>query len=204
MDTDALATTYDDLAATYAEGRHLFDTSPMLRGLAARLPGEGAILDAGCGAGEPVSRFFVDRGYAVTGVDISQRMLALARARIPEARFLLGDMTRLDLADAGYAGIAAVYSVFHVDRRLHAGLFRDFARLLAPGGALLMTLAARAYTGQDEFDGEIEFLGHRLPYSHDRPELALAKLEQAGLRVLSAEDVSTGGETFLWVIAGKL
>jgi len=203
MDTDALAATYDDLSRTYTEGRHLFDTSPMLRALAARLPAGGAILDAGCGAGEPVSRFFVDRGYEVTGVDISHRMLELARARVPEARFLLADMTSLDLPDAGYVGIAAVYSVFHVDRRLHAGLFRAFSRLLVPGGALLMTLATRAYTGRNEFDGEIEFLGHRLPYSHDRPEVALAKLEEARLEILSAEDITTGGETFLWVIARR-
>ncbi len=34
---------------------------------------------AGCGAGEPVARYFVQRGDTVTGIDMSERMLALAR-----------------------------------------------------------------------------------------------------------------------------
>lgn len=46
-------------------------------------------------------------------------------------------------------------------------------------------LATCEYTGQDEFDGEIEFLGRRLPYSHDRPMATLGKLAAAGLVVIS-------------------
>ena len=68
---------------------------------------------------------------------------------------------------------------------------------------LLLTLATHDYTGQDEFDGEMEFLGHRLPYSHDRPEVALEKLTVAGLVVVGARPIETGGETFHWVIARK-
>ncbi len=67
----------------------------------------------------------------------------------------------------------------------------------------LLTLATREYTSQDEFDGEIEFLGRQLPYSDDRPEAALAKLAAAGLTVVSARLIETGGETFYWVIARK-
>jgi hypothetical protein len=99
--------------------------------------------------------------------------------------------------------VAAVYVVFHLPRVEHAALFAGFARVLKPGGALLLTLATRAYTGQDEFDGELEFLGRALPYSHDRPETALHKLERAGLTMVSAQLIETGGETFYWVMARK-
>lgn len=99
--------------------------------------------------------------------------------------------------------MTAVYTVFHVPRADHAALFVGFARVLQPGGRLLLTLATREYTGQDEFDGEMTFLGQRLPYSHDRPEVALDKLHAAGLAVVSARLIETGGETFYWVIACK-
>ncbi len=113
------------------------------------------------------------------------------------------DLRALDFPPESFDGVAAVYVVFHVPRAEHVALFADLLQVLKPGGALLLTLATREYTGQDEFDGEIEFLGHRLPYSHDRPEVALHKLETAGLTVVSARLIETGGETFYWVIARK-
>ena len=194
---------YDDLAETYAAGRYLFDTMPILREFAGLLPPGARVLDAGCGTGEPVARYFVNRGDAVTGIDVSERMLALARRQVPEATFQRMDLRALDFPPASFDAIAAVYVVFHLPRAEHAGLFAGFAWVLKPGGALLLTLATREYTGQDEFDGEMEFLGRRLPYSHDRPAVALGKLAAAGLAVVSTRRIETGGETFYWVIARK-
>lgn len=198
-----LALQYDDLAKTYAAGRHLFDTTPILREFAGLLPPGVRLLDAGCGAGEPVARYFVDRGDAVTGIDVSERMLALARRQVPAATFQRMDLRALTFPPAVFDAITAVYVVFHLPRVEHAALFAGFERVLKPGGRLLLTLATREYTGQDEFDGEMEFLGRRLPYSHDRPEVALGKLEAAGLAVVGARRIETGGETFFWVIARK-
>jgi hypothetical protein len=93
--------------------------------------------------------------------------------------------------------------IFPLSRTEHAALFAGVERVLKPGGRLLLTLATREYTGQDEFDGEMEFLERRLPYSHDRPEVALGKLQAAGLAVASARRIETGGEIFFWVIARK-
>ena len=198
-----LALLYDDLAETYAAGRHLFDTTPILADFAHDLSVGGWILDVGCGAGEPVARYFVDRGDRVTGIDVSERMLTLARRQAPEATFHAMDMRSLAFPSASFTAITAVYAVFHLPRADHAALFAGFARVLTPGGRLLLTLATQEYTGQEEFDGEMEFIGHRLPYSHDRPELALSKLEAAGLTVVSARLIEAGGETFYWIVARK-
>ena len=194
---------YDDLAETYAAGRHLFDTTPILEAFARHLPRGARVLDVGSGTGAPVARHFVDRGDAVTGIDVSERMLALARRQVPEADFQAMDARTLEFPPASFDGITAVYVVFHLPRVEHAALFAGFERVLKPDGRLLLTLATHDYTGQDEFDGEIEFLGRRLPYSHDRPEVALEKLTAAGLVVVGARLIETGGETFQWVIARK-
>lgn len=198
-----LALLYDDLAETYAAGRHLFDTTPVLEEFARPLPPRARILDAGCGAGEPVARYFVARGDTVTGIDVSERMLALARRQVPAATFQRMDLRALEFPSTFFDAITAVYVVFHLPRVEHATLFAGFERVLKPGGWVLLTLATREYTGQDEFDGEMEFLGRRLPYSHDRPAVALGKLAAAGLAVVSARLIETGGETFYWVIARK-
>ncbi|MCG7349758.1 class I SAM-dependent methyltransferase [Sphingomonas sp. ACRSK] len=44
----------------------------------ALLPAGGAVLDLGCGAGVPLARELVRRGYAVTGLDVTPTMLALS------------------------------------------------------------------------------------------------------------------------------
>ena len=198
-----LSKSYDALAATYASGRHLFDTSPLLHQCAALVPGNARVLDVGCGAGEPVSAYFAKRGDQVTGIDISSEMLELARRQVPAANFTQMDLRHLEFAEAQFDLLTAVYCVFHLDREEHQSIFDGFARVLKPGGIVLLTLACKGYTGEDEFDGNIEFLGHSLPYSHDRPEVALQKLSQAGLHSLMAETRETGGETFFWVIAKK-
>jgi hypothetical protein len=64
-------------------------------------------------------------------------------------------------------------------------------------------LAIKEYTGQEEFDGEMEFIGRQLPYIHDRPDVALSKLASAGLVVVSARLIEAGGETFYWIVARK-
>ncbi len=198
-----LALLYDELAETYADSRHLFNSRPILADFAHNLPVGGQILDVGCGAGEPTARYFVDRGDTVTGIDVSERMLTLARRQVPEATFQAMDMRNLAFSSASFTAITAVYTVFHLPRADHAALFAGFAQVLAPGGRLLLTLATREYTGQEEFDGEMEFIGRQLPYSHDRPEVALSKLETAGLVVVSAKLIETGGETFYWIVARK-
>ena len=46
-----LALLYDELAETYAGGRYLFNSRPILADFAHNLPIRGQILDVGCGAG---------------------------------------------------------------------------------------------------------------------------------------------------------
>ena len=49
-----------------------------------RLARGSRVLDLGCGGGEPVARFLVERGLRVTGIDSSPQLIALARHRMPE------------------------------------------------------------------------------------------------------------------------
>ena len=42
---------------------------------------KAAVLDLGCGAGEPIARYLADRGYAVLGEDSSAAMVAMLRER---------------------------------------------------------------------------------------------------------------------------
>ena len=98
-----------------------------------KLPVGAAVLDLGCGAGLPTTHQLAER-FAVTGVDLSARQVALAQHNVPTATFLHTDMTQLDFDPMSFDGVAAFYSLLHVPRHEHLGLLRKITAWLRAGG----------------------------------------------------------------------
>lgn len=195
---------YDQLADTYEANRGIFDMSDVLEGFMRDFSvAPGALLDLGCGAGEPWARAFVDRGWQVTGVDFSVRMLELAARYVPEMRLVEADMREVAFAPNSFDAITAIYSLFHVPHTEHRTLFERFRQWLRPGGRLLFTYATAHYTGADRFEGAIEFLGKPLFYSHDTVASLYQELTRTDLNLLDGVNRDIGGETFLWVTAER-
>ena len=137
-------TSYDTDASSYAdEVRGLLDGSPYLRASLAlfaelvRDAGGGPVADVGCGPGY-VTRHLHDLGVDAFGIDLSPEMIAIARRDYPDLRFEVGTMTDLDLADDSVTGVLAFWSVIHVPDHSVPGVFRQFRRVLRPGGPLLV------------------------------------------------------------------
>ena len=139
---NAIQKSYDDVADGYA--RHLFselDNKPLDRELlthfAARVKGKGAVCDMGCGPGH-IAHFLHDAGTNVFGLDLSPRMIEEARHLNPGISFRQGNMLALDLPGASLAGIAAFYAIVNLPRESLPQVFREMARVLQPGGLLLL------------------------------------------------------------------
>jgi SAM-dependent methyltransferase len=96
-------------------------------------------LDAGCGDGALVSAAAA-RGAVATGVDPDPAMLATARAHVAnsghEAIFLEGQVERLPFPDASFDLVASVTVLCFVGDA--AGAVREMARVLRPGGRLVL------------------------------------------------------------------
>ena len=127
-----------------------------------------AILDVGCGAGIPVSLRLSTR-FRVTGVDISDRMIELARTNVPKGRFIRSSILEVDFAESSFDAIVSYYALFHILRREQPKLFRQFYRWTKPGGLFLASYA----TGGHGVPGytEDDFFGSRMywsNYSFDR------------------------------------
>ncbi len=144
---------YNHCAAAYDQARRK-ETEQTLTILTDRLTDGAAVLDIGCGGGVPLSRDLARRA-AVTGVDISGEMIALARYNVPAGTFIQGDIMALDFPPARFDAVVGFYAIFHLPREEHGELFRRIHQWLKPGGYLLATLSARnepAYTQDDFFD----------------------------------------------------
>jgi cyclopropane fatty-acyl-phospholipid synthase-like methyltransferase len=195
---------YDEFATTYDEHRGLFDMSEILeiywRSLNRR---KGTLLDLGCGAGEPFAKWFVGRGWQVKGVDFSEKMLALASRYVPGMETIQMDMKAVDFEPHQFNAVTSIYSLFHLSLADQDTLFRKVFHWLKPGGKMLFTYATKAYTGSDQFEGTIEFMGRPLFYAHTTPEALRNTLENLGFTVEDEQYRTLGGETFLWVTIRK-
>jgi len=166
------------------------------------LPAGAEVLELGCGVGLPTTRQLAER-FAVTGINISARHVALARQNAPTARIIQGDMTQLDFAPASFDAVAAFYSIIHAPRHEQPGLLRNIAAWLRAGGLLVATLSAHSTEAAIEKD----WLGAPMYWSGFDSRTNIRLIEEAGLHVVSAEE-ETAEEfgkpiTFLWVIAKK-
>lgn len=145
--------------------------------LAPLLPGrEGLrLLDAGCGTGYNLLE--LGRLGRATGVDLSTDALAFCRAR--GVRALRASVLALPFADATFDAVTSFDVLYHAWVSDDRAAARELARVLRPGGALLVRVPAlRALWGAH--DTEVQSR-HR----YTKGEL-VALLEGAGLRVRRA------------------
>ena len=128
---------------------------------AADLEGGEKILDLGCGTGH-TALAFAARGAEVEALDLTPEMLVQGRRMAEErglanVRFREGDAAHLPFADGAFDVVASRLSAHHYARPEAA--VRDAARVLRPGGCLLLVdSVAPADPAQDTFLNAIELL----------------------------------------------
>lgn len=141
---DALRDGYDRLASTYADELwHELDGKPLDRWLLERVARDarGPVLEVGCGPGH-VTAFLAGHGADAAGLDLSPAMIAVARARVPAARFEVGDLRALPHADGALGAVVAMYALVHLPPPELPAAVAELARVLAPGGLLLAAVHA--------------------------------------------------------------
>jgi SAM-dependent methyltransferase len=182
-DIEATRTAYDKVAADYEVLlRDELAEKPVDRAMLGIFAEQvaaadsGPVADLGCGPGR-VTAHLATLGLDAFGVDLSPGMVAVARQAHPGLRFEVGTMAALDIPDASLAGAVAWYSIIHTPPERQAGIFAEFARVVRPGGWLLLAF---------QVGEEVVHLQHA--YGHDidlhtrrqSPERIRGLLENAG------------------------
>jgi len=158
------------------------------------LLGPGAtILDLGCGSARPIATYFIQNGYAVTGVDSSPALINICRSRFPQSEWIVADMRTLSLGRR-FDGALAWDSFFHLAHDDQRAMFPIFARQLQPRGALLFT------SGPTHGEVLSTFAGEPLYHASLGPAEYRALLHASGLAVVAhvAQDPTCGDHT-IWL-----
>jgi ubiquinone/menaquinone biosynthesis C-methylase UbiE len=166
------------------------------------LPIGAKVLELGCGAGVPTTQELQKKNL-VTGVDISEKSIEIAKINVPQANFIVGDMTKMDFPSGSFAGVGCFYSIIHVPRSEHFGLLCSIKKWLVPGGVLVATMGSISSESQISDD----WLGAKMFWSNFDATANKKLVRDAGFEVVSEEEETADEDgtpiTFLWVVARK-
>jgi len=206
MDANRLiAEGYDRMGERFAvwnatrpnEGRRWF-----LGEILERLPRGSHVLELGCGPGTDAAALCDHRRYV--GIDLSHVQLSIARRMVPEATFVLGDLTSLPFADATFDGIVAFYAFNHVPSiRIVPAIEAAFACLRRGGRLMLGGLPT--YEDEDRVE---EWLDVPMFFAGVEGEPYDAAVRAAGFKIERSEirfaiQESWGVNRPRWLIATK-
>lgn len=154
-------------------------------------------LDAACGTGKYAAEAAA-LGATVTGLDFSPEMLALAAAKCPAGKFLRHDLMSgpLPFPDGAFDRVVLAHALWHLAGI--AGIFSEFARVLARGGRLIVSVTHPeaafkrfSYRAEDLPGGEETDLGdEKRRYSRAEIEEAAraAGLVPAGAEIIPVDE----------------
>lgn len=137
---------YDPHADWYEDFRPALNAAEVdvLRRFLGRRSGHGRCLDLGCGSGAAIPEL-VGLGWTVTGVDISERMLDRARARVPKAELARAPAEALPFHDESFDAVVSIWT--HTDVDDFSAMLREAARVLRPRAPLIYMGAHPCFVG---------------------------------------------------------
>jgi SAM-dependent methyltransferase len=177
--------------------------------LLALVPERPEVLEIGCGAGVEPTPTLAARGRLV-GIDLSRAQIERARAAVPEAELVHGDVTRAEFDSDSFDAVVALYVLTHVPSAELPPLVRRIGDWLRSGGVLLAT-----FGGGGRHDSFVDdFLGVPMFFSGYDPETNERLVSEGGLTILESRveqmrepesEPGRGPETasFHWILARK-
>lgn len=141
---------------------------------------KGNALDVGCGSGGRIVAALLDAGFQVTGIDVSEAMLKLAKKRHPDSSFIHADICKWKPLER-YDAIIAWDSIFHVPYSEQRRVVVKLCNALASGGVILFTAGG--------VDGEItgQMCGQDFYYSSLAEEEYLRIMKENGCKCILME-----------------
>jgi len=174
---DALGNRYDE-AFPHKEGQ-IASTGWLI----GSLPAGSRVLDLGCGSGLPTARQLAEAGCRVVGVDLSGRMIALAREHVPAGEFHQADIA--DLRPEGprdlgrFDAVTAFFALLMLTRAEIPLALRTVHHLLLPGGLFALSMVEA-----DVDDFAIPFIGRTIRVSGYLREELREVVEAAGFEIV--------------------
>ncbi|MBL4239721.1 class I SAM-dependent methyltransferase [Vibrio fluvialis] len=150
------------------------------------IPLQGRVLDLGCGHGIPIAAMMTERGFTLTGVDRSERLLSLARSAMPQQEWIQSELESFEPV-GHYHGVIIWDSMFHLPRHEHLTLLGKVFEALEPEGVVILS-SGGSDTDLPPFTDIM--LGHESFYDAFPVPVLLRHCREMGFRILRHELVN--------------
>jgi ubiquinone/menaquinone biosynthesis C-methylase UbiE len=132
---------------------------------------KASILDVGCGGGRD-AKFFLQKGFKVTGIDASSVLISIAKQEVPKVTFKKMDVLKLDFLADSFDAVWAQAILLHLQRKDIPKALKRFYKILKPGGYVHINVKK----GKGE-----AFVSEKLSGGHERFYTYFSKKEIVGL-----------------------
>jgi len=152
-----------------------------------KLPENAFILDLGSGTGLPFTKYFVDKGFKVLGIDISAEMIKISKINVPNAEFRELSMTELDFVNK-FDGIFSNYSMLLLNPTLFKDVAKKIIKSLKINGLLYLALnEPREKNANFDKDSVVKILGEEMYSRAYLEEEILTIFAPLGLNLLKIQ-----------------
>ncbi len=164
------------------------------------------ILDVGCGGGSK-SKYLSDRGFHVTGIDFSEKMIEIARRETPETSFEVLDFAAIGSAALPmFDGIFMEAALLHVRRDEAQETIKNVAQKLKAKGYFYISVKEKKSSREDEEVKVEDRYGYPFErffsyYTADEIKACFMNLE---FLIVSEKITKSGNTSWIQIIAQKV
>jgi demethylmenaquinone methyltransferase/2-methoxy-6-polyprenyl-1,4-benzoquinol methylase len=141
------------------------------------------VIDVATGTGAQ-ARAFSDAGAAVVGIDLSPRMLSIARRKHPSVEFREGDATALAAADASFDAACISFALHEMPADVRRRVIGELARVVRSNGTVIVVDYAPPRGWLARLFSRVVALFERTSYHEFLQEDLAAALARAGIEVV--------------------
>lgn len=198
--------TYDQFAEDYLKRSISQDNvrmRPVLDKFASMITSGKSVLDIGSGTGLE-AKYLSENGLEVTGIDLSVKMIELAKKVAPKVIFLKMDMRSISLEDQIFDGVWASSCLVHIPKNDTEKVLSDISRILKLGGIFYFDLKQ----GEgEEFvvnQGQGDLPGARRFFAFYSLEEISELLQKSGFEILETSSNTNRGNVWLNTYCKKI
>ncbi len=162
------------------------------------------VLDIGCGTGVK-SKYLSNKGFKVTGMDFSEKMIEIAKKEVPNVDFVVGDIYELDSYKNKFDAVFAQAVLLHIPKQKVLEILEKFKNKLNPNGILYLAVKEI----KDGVESEV-FKENNYGYEYERffSYFTLFEIkeyiEKLGLKLVWKNVTNSGKTNWIQVIAERL